>query len=198
MNNSNIPVVFLKKKSVAYTWCKLFLLCWQVLLVFSFVYMYWRLHSAELVLNFFLILILIETVDCYGYAGILCQSHRHLDGGVSSVCVCCTTGVCSRQLCFTPAQGVLQNEKETQRAAAAAENCKCSPPTRALRQLSPAIPCAQLCTSCYSPACYTPVRKSTQHWPVINSSHHLILLLAECSQHHGYHEKGKNKEDKLG
>lgn len=34
-----------------------------------------------------------------------------------------------------------------------------------------------------SAACCTPAGKCRWHWPVINSSHHLLPLLTECSQH---------------
>lgn len=62
------------------------------------------------------------TVTC-PFPGVLCESHWHLDGRVSPVCVCRPAGVRRSQLCLQATQGVHQTEKK----AAAAEDSKCWP-----------------------------------------------------------------------
>lgn len=60
------------------------------------------------------------TVTC-PFLGVLCESHRYLDGRVSPVCVCRPAGVRRSQLCLEATQGVHQAEEK----AAAAEDSKC-------------------------------------------------------------------------
>lgn len=62
------------------------------------------------------------TVTC-PFLGVLCESHWHLDGRVSPVCVRRPAGVRRSQLCLEAAQGIHQAEEK----AAAAEDSKCWP-----------------------------------------------------------------------
>lgn len=64
--------------------------------------------------------ILPLTVTCL-ILGVLCESHWHLDGRVSPICVCRPAGVRRSQLCLEATQGVHQAKEK----AAAAEDSKC-------------------------------------------------------------------------
>lgn len=51
----------------------------------------------------------------FSFLGLLRKSYRHLDGRVPSLCLCCITGICSSQLCFTAAQGVSEASKKAKK-----------------------------------------------------------------------------------
>lgn len=57
--------------------------------------------------------------------GVIRQSHWHLDGGVSALCILCPFGVCSRKLCVKAAQrapAVPAQEEEEQGKSNAAHS----------------------------------------------------------------------------
>lgn len=51
----------------------------------------------------------------FSFLGLLRKSYWHLDGRVPSLCLCCITGICSSQLCFTAAQGVSEASKKAKK-----------------------------------------------------------------------------------
>lgn len=86
----------------------------------------WLDHESAHGLSVSLIDFLVNCRDLIYFPGVLREGHRHLDGGVPSVCVCRPAGICSSEFCLKATQGVHQAEEK----AAAAKNSKCKSLTK--------------------------------------------------------------------